>query len=140
MLISLALALDIVTLILLAYYVGPLITVAIAVAISLVGTYLCVWSNRKLSRHFDRVTQESIGGLPPEYAQLRRFLSAGSCVIMLLFLFPGVLSDVVALFLVLPRLRDDFVPKLREELKAEALRQGKTFEEIVTIKCGKPKD
>jgi UPF0716 family protein affecting phage T7 exclusion len=58
---------------------------------------------------------------------------------MLLFLSPGLLSDILALCILLPRLRKDHVLNLRRSLAAEAARQGKTLEELIKIKACKPR-
>lgn len=139
MLVAVAFLLDVGTLLLLAHYAGFLVAALVAISSSLVGLCLCVWSNRRLRSHFDMVTQESFGGLPDEYKSLQQFEAAASCTIMLLFISPGFLSDLLALVMLLPRLRKDHVLNLRRSLAVEAARQGKTLEELCKIKACKPR-
>jgi UPF0716 family protein affecting phage T7 exclusion len=131
--------LDVATLFILAHYAGLAVAALVALSSTVIGVYLNAWSHRRMQSHFAQVTQESFGGLPQEYKLLQRYVATGSVMITLLFLFPGLLSDLLALFLLLPRLRSTFVPNLRTALHAEAARQGKTFEELVVIKCSRPR-
>ena len=139
MLAALVILLDVATLFILAHYAGLFVAALVALSSTIIGVYLNAWSRRRLRSHFDTITQESFGGLPEEYKLLQRYVATGSGMITLLFIFPGLLSDLLGFFLLLPRLSSTFVPKLRTSLHAEAARQGKTFEELVDIKCSRPR-
>lgn len=135
MLVSSLLCLDFLMLCLTCYFVGFAVTALITASLSIFGVLLCNISYRRLLRANERLERNCIGGLPRDRELLQIYEARGTLMLSLLFLYPGLLSDLCALFIVLPKFGERYYEKLLSVLLTKAQRNGKTLEQLIANKC-----
>lgn len=127
--------LDVATILLVAEYTGALLALLIVVISSMTGLALCLRYARRIKARSDDLKRQYLGDAPPDLQLIDAYDAFTNLILMFLFIYPGFISDIVAFFLVLPRLQSKFYEAFVRGLRETARKQGKSLEEYLTPKC-----
>ena len=94
------------------------------------GRYL-----RKFKQRSDHFKEKYNGDIPREIQLVNVNDGLVTLILMFMFIFPGLLSDIVAFLFLIPRFQQGFFKWYKKKLKAAAAAQGKTLEEFLAPKC-----
>jgi len=119
--------LDVGTLFCLARFVGAWTTLAIVFVSSAVGLYSCKLSFNKMVSRLKEWEQPH--KTPPDLVIIRANDLALTFVAMFLFLFPGLLSDILAWLLKVPSVERYLGEQFRQRIEQKAEAQGMTLKE-----------
>ena len=124
-------ALDVGTLFLFSRWAGVPLTLALVALSTALGLLACGRWVARIAEHDKAIRAKSGGDLPPEVMVVHGGEAFLSFLAMLLFLFPGFLSDIVGFLLAAPWVQGNFTDKFVELIKRDAALQGKSVEEYL---------
>jgi len=127
--------LDVGTLLVLSHYIGIWLTLSITLVSCVSGILMCLKHLRSFVERNERLSEKYRGKIPTDIQLVSGHDMLITFILMFLFLFPGLLSDAVAFFLLIPKFRDDSFNWLVDSLRREAMKQDKTLEEFLRPKC-----
>ncbi|OVE80034.1 hypothetical protein BVY02_01545 [bacterium J17] len=123
---------DVGTLLLIAQYIGITLTLLITLFSCVTGFYMCLRHLRSFAERNEKLEEKYLGDVPTGIKLVSAHDALMTFILMFLFLFPGLLSDVVAYFLLVPRFKEDFFGWFVLSMEREAQKQGKSLEEFLT--------
>lgn len=134
------LLLDVMSLLALGYYIGIFWAIISAAASCIIGIYLCMLARRRFRARRQAIERDCIGGLPEELRLLETYEARVFAMLTLMFVFPGIFSDLFALLMLLPKFGKGYYSERLQILRGEAERQGKTLAQLLSFKCARRKD
>ena len=123
---------DVATLLGLARYIGIPATLFVVLCSTVVGLLACARWTHRLSEHHEQLTAEA-KGLPADVALIHGSEGLLAILAVLLFLYPGLLSDAFGFLLALPRVSEGSTNAVVRYLKELAAKEGKSVHQLF---CG----
>ncbi len=122
--------LDVGTLFILAKYFGVTGALFVVAVSTLLGLITCARWIRRLAEHHDALKKEHGENIPQDLILIRGGECLLSCLAVVCFLYPGLLSDAIGFLLAFPRVQDGSMELIVQMLRSQAEREGKTVGEL----------
>jgi UPF0716 family protein affecting phage T7 exclusion len=105
---------------------------------SVVGIILCSQHLRGLTLRSDQAKQKTESSLTGEIQLIEGLDGLWTFLLMALYIFPGLLSDAIAFFFLMPPVKKWLLEVFVESLRKEAERRGKSLDDVLREKHQKP--
>ena len=128
---------DVASVMLLGRFIGILPTLVLVLVSTVVGLVASGRYLRKLGQRSVELKAKHGGDVPRELQVVDAPEGFITLLLMLMFIFPGLLSDFAAFILLLPKFQQGSYDLLVRTMRKEAERQGKSLEEFLTPRCSK---
>jgi UPF0716 protein FxsA len=122
---------DVGTLFALAHFIGAVPTLALVLVSSVVGLTLCGQHLRALLERSEKAKKQYGEQLPKELQIIAGFDILWTLLLMALYIFPGLLSDALAFFFLMPPVKQWLSEGLVEFMRKEAERRGKSLDDVL---------